>query len=229
MMLDDLELELRKLPGVRAAGFDDREDVLMVQLHMASDVTTSESEVPIPIAATRIAARHCDRPVAVEVVRWRDAPSTIDLGDIAAPAPISTAFDTSAARPEQAAAAATHSATRPRLLAVLSFPDTDEIEVHLVYAGQRTIGRSKASRGLIAAVEAALEGVRGLGAGVTATASWARPIESTIDGVALVAIALDDRGSDLHRYGVAAGVSEIEAAARATLNALNRQLDRLLG
>ena len=32
--LDDLELELRKLPGVRAAGFDERDDVLLVQLHV---------------------------------------------------------------------------------------------------------------------------------------------------------------------------------------------------
>ena len=34
-ILDDLELELRKLPGVRAAGFDQHEDVLFVQLHLA--------------------------------------------------------------------------------------------------------------------------------------------------------------------------------------------------
>ena len=32
--LDDLELELRKLPGVKAAGFDQRDDVLLVQLQI---------------------------------------------------------------------------------------------------------------------------------------------------------------------------------------------------
>ena len=36
--LDDLELELRKLPGVKAAGFDEREDMLLVQLHMGDRV-----------------------------------------------------------------------------------------------------------------------------------------------------------------------------------------------
>ena len=34
------------------------------------------SEGSLPVAATRIAARHADRPVAVEVVRWRDAPQS---------------------------------------------------------------------------------------------------------------------------------------------------------
>src|SRR4029079_9819385 len=33
--LDDLELELRKLPGVRAAGFTERDDLLVVQVQVA--------------------------------------------------------------------------------------------------------------------------------------------------------------------------------------------------
>ena len=36
--LDDLELELRKLPGVKAAGFDEREDMLLVQLHLGDRI-----------------------------------------------------------------------------------------------------------------------------------------------------------------------------------------------
>src|SRR6478736_4619035 len=67
--LDDLELELRKLPGVRAAGFEERDDMLFVQLHVADKA--EKTEVPVPVSASRIAARHSDRPVAVEVVRWR--------------------------------------------------------------------------------------------------------------------------------------------------------------
>src|SRR6185295_11980113 len=68
--LDDLELELRKLPGVHSAGFEERDDVLLIQLHAGAE----RGAQPLPVAATRIAARHSDRPVAVEVVRWRNAP-----------------------------------------------------------------------------------------------------------------------------------------------------------
>ena len=37
-IVDDLELELRKLPGVSAAGFDEQEDILLIQLHVRDDV-----------------------------------------------------------------------------------------------------------------------------------------------------------------------------------------------
>ena len=85
MTLDDLEFELRKLPGVRAAGFDDRGDVLMVQLHLAANGGRGDDpDLPLPVAASRIAARHCDKPVAVEVVRWRQAPAVAaERGDTA--------------------------------------------------------------------------------------------------------------------------------------------------
>jgi len=75
--IDDLELELRKLPGVRAAGFEDNDDMLLVQLHVESRPEIDRSHrgnQPVPVSASRIAARHSDRPVAVEVVRWRSAP-----------------------------------------------------------------------------------------------------------------------------------------------------------
>src|SRR5262249_57422107 len=82
--IDDLELELRKLPGVHAAGFDESPDVLLVQLHVADDAERAErSDQPVPVSASRIAARHSDRPVAVEVVRWRTAPAVQP-----APAPV---------------------------------------------------------------------------------------------------------------------------------------------
>jgi hypothetical protein len=66
--LDELELELRKLPGIRWAAFSDEGDRLLVQLHavenMGGDLT---------LRATRVAAHHSEKPVAVEVVRGRDA------------------------------------------------------------------------------------------------------------------------------------------------------------
>lgn len=231
--LDDLELELRKLPGVRAAGFDERDDVLMVQLHVGS-VAGPEPDVPLPIAATRIATRHCDRQVAVEVVRWRDAPVNATVAPAPAPAP--TLAPAPPAPPESGAPAvaavpdapAIEAVERPRLLAVLSFPDTDELEVHLVRGGRRTIGRAPASRGLVGAVQATLEAIRSLDLDVVPLAQWARALDAE-EGSILVAVSLafeDPDDGTLHAYGLAAGSSPIDAAARSTLDALNRRITR---
>lgn len=239
--IDDLELELRKLPGVRAAGFEDADDMLLVQLHVADRTErinrSDRTDQPVPVSASRIAARHSDRPVAVEIVRWRTAAPAVQL----APAP---PRETSA--PEAAAevvvveadasvidATADEEASEPsrtRLLAVLAFPDTDELEVHLVLDGRRTIGRAPASKGIDGAVEATIDAVRDLGAGVHPRLRWAHALSDAEVGNGdqeVVAVALDgvDARATLH-YGLAAGTSLIDAAARATLDALNRRLSR---
>jgi hypothetical protein len=224
--IDDLELELRKLPGVRAAGFEDTDDMLLVQLHVESRPESIDrshrGEQPVPISASRIAARHSDRPVAVEVVRWRTAP-------VVAPQPVLAA---SPATTEVVAAdvEAAGEPSRARLLAVLAFPDTDELEVHLVLEGQRTIGRAPVSKGIEGAVQATIDAVHDLGTEIHAHIDWARPLEDAGDDEqVVVAVALDgiDSRSPL-RYGLAAGTSLIDAAARATLDALNRHLSRSL-
>ena len=229
--IDDLELELRKLPGVRAAGFDESDDVLLVQLHVADRKEnidrTDRDDQPVPISASRIAARHSDRPVAVEVVRWRTAPS-IALPLTAPPSSETTApvesTETHAPGFEGAG-----EPTRARLLAVLAFPDTDELEVHLVFGGKRTIGRAPARRGMDGAVAATIYAVRELGTAIDARLGWVRALEEAGDDdhPAVVAVALEgvDTRSPL-RYGMAAGTSLIDAAARATLDALNRRLSR---
>jgi hypothetical protein len=224
--IDDLELELRKLPGVRAAGFEDTDDMLLVQLHVESRPESIDrshrSEQPVPVSASRIAARHSDRPVAVEVVRWRTAP-------VVAPQPVLAA---SPATTEVVAAdvEAAGEPSRARLLAVLAFPDTDELEVHLVLDGRRTIGRAPVSNGIEGAVQATIDAVHDLGTEIHAHIDWARPLDDAGDDEqVVVAVALDgvDSRSPL-RYGVAAGTSLIDAAARATLDALNRHLSRSL-
>jgi hypothetical protein len=119
---------------------------------------------------------------------------------------------------------------RPRLLAVLAFPDTDELEVHLIYEGKRTIGRAAASAGLAGAVEATLDAVRALGSPFESRAKWARALDETDDDRAVVAVALEGIDDDPFppQYGLAAGASPIDAAARSTLDALNRRLSRAL-
>ena len=220
LILDDLELELRKLPGVRAAGFDARDELLIIQLHV---VPGFDGEASLPLAATRIAARHADRPVAVEVVRWRDSPPEGEGGgtSVQEPAPDSASEPSAPAVPTEEGA----STGRMRLLAVLSFPDTDELEVHLILDGRRRIGRAPASRGLVAALDATLAAVREFGFALTPTPRWARAIESSEED-ALIAVALDDESDERILYGIAPGTNPHDAAARATLDAINRRATR---
>jgi hypothetical protein len=244
--LDDLELELRKLPGVKAAGFDEREDMLLVQLHLGDRVDAPEH--PVPIDASRIVARHIEERTAVEIVRWRTIPTPAgptpagptpagaaplapvapvppDLTPPPAPAPAPVAAPATA----EAATDETSGGRRARLLAVLAFPDTDELEVHLILDGRRTIGRSSSSEGLLGAVEATLGAVRELGASFEPTALWARELESDEDERTVVAVALGSVVVDAaNDYGIAAGASAIDAAARSTLDALNRRLAQVL-
>ncbi len=233
--LDDLELELRKLPGVKAAGFDQRDDVLLVQLHVGDRIDSPEH--PVPVEASRIVARHIDERSAVEIVRWR----TIPAAGVAPPPVIDvptadTAVTTEPdVTPEPAPAPETEppddaeTARRPRLLAVLAFPDTNELEVHLILDGRRTIGRAVSTDGLVGAVEATLAAVREIGAPFAPTALWARMIESGDDERVVVAVALGGVVADAPiDYGMAAGASPIDAAARSTLDALNRRLAHVL-
>jgi hypothetical protein len=226
--LDDLELELRKLPGVKAAGFDEREDMLLVQLHLGDRVDSPEH--PVPIDASRIVARHIEERTAVEIVRWRTFPGAAPP---AAPA-VDPTTAPEAAAPEAAPAGAAgpepaSEGRRARLLAVLAFPDSDELEVHLILDGRRTIGRAISSSGLLGAVEATLAAVRELGASFTPRPLWAREVESDADERAVVAVALEGVVPDAPiDYGIAAGASPIDAAARSTLAALNRRLAQVI-
>ena len=230
--LDDLELELRKLPGVKAAGFDERDDVLLVQLHVGDRVDSPEH--PLPIDASRIVARHIDERTAVEIVRWRTlpaaevAPPVIDITTDDAAVATHADFEPEAA-PEPEHAEAETAARRARLLAVLAFPDTNELEVHLILDGRRTIGRAVSTDGLVGAVEATLAAIREIGAPFEPTPLWARAIESADDDRVVVAVALRGVVADAPiDYGMAAGASPIDAAARSTLDALNRRLGQVL-
>ncbi len=262
MNVDDLELELRKLPGVRSAGFTERDDVLLIQLQVSGDAPPPN----LPLQATRIAYRHSEKPVALEVVRWRvsalprhtvaagGSPYEGALGSLAGidalPEEAVEAVEANGANgagelgtpplavdgsPEAAVAVVTGGPEPPtarreqrvRLLAVLTFPDTDELEVHLTFEGRRIIGRAVASNGILGVVEAMVDGLRVFVPKLEFAPSWARVLND--DGkdahvVACELIAPDDS----RRLGIAAGASAIEAAARATLHGLNRSISKHL-
>ena len=56
MNVDDLELELRKLPGVRSAGFTERDDVLLIQLQVSGDTPPPNLPLQAPCLASQRAA-----------------------------------------------------------------------------------------------------------------------------------------------------------------------------
>ncbi len=67
MSLDELDVQLRRLPGVVAVGFVETDDLLLVEVQAGAD-----ADDDLPRDATVLAAEHADGPVAVEIVRWGD-------------------------------------------------------------------------------------------------------------------------------------------------------------
>ena len=251
MNVDDLELELRKLPGVRAAGFTERDDVLLIQLQVSGEAPPPN----LPLQATRIAYRHSEKPVALEVVRWRVSAEPRDhaatgvsplegaLGSMAGIEPLPEALaavgdDTPEPKgltevvatidlPADTAPVHTPRDQRVRLLAVLTFPDTDELEVHLTFEGRRIIGRAVASNGILGVVEAMVDGLTVFVPTLEFTPSWARVLND--DGSSAHVVACELLAPDSSRQlGIASGASSIEAAARSTLHALNRAISKQL-
>lgn len=288
--IDNLELELRKLDGVRTVGFSNAHDTLYIQLF----VNSKSADKNLPFEATRIAKRYSTQSVAVELVRatFEDtysspAPSqeeankeeiikaeskpSYSAGTIgggkqeavqaqAAPAPTARLEHTPARhadffRPtgnvepdveidlteEEAEESATEARTniadiqeltpqapaekkrvRIELLSVTTSPENDEIEIHLSLGDTRTIGRAPSSRGLLGAIDATVEAISELAGVDEFHGEWARSLEPGAEHASLVAVGLINEDENETRHGIAGGSSPIEAAARATLNALNR-------
>ena len=142
-------------------------------------------------------ARHTDRSQA----------------DAGAAVPAAAEVGVEAPAADATPAAASPSTRRMRLLAVLSFPDTDELEVHLILDGRRTIGRAPASRGLVAALDATLAAGARFDLGIDPTPRWARAVEWS-EEEALIVVALDEESDDRILYGIAPGTNATDAAAR---------------
>lgn len=319
--LDILELELRKLDGVRTVGFSSQHDVLYIQLFIEANAPAAA----LPFEATRIAQRHSSSPVAVELVRWTNLsakPSEKGLASIfsntqgaqavseevpQAKAPVHAGSIGSVPaqiepQPQEAPSALDHRVSneeydetndireeptdfidmsyeetsdkeideddtfeelsseevdltseevdeseiakafeasneskadhnrreeeanleRIALLLVTTSAENDEIEVHLAFDELRTIGRAQSNRGLLGAIDATVQAISELTGSNEFHAEWARSLEPGAEHASLVAVGLTNAEGTDTRHGIAGGTSPIEAAARATLNALNR-------
>lgn len=178
--IDELELELRRLPDVLFVGLSD-------------DGGLSTVQVVAPAAVDP----HGLRLQAEQLCRYHlEGAFRVDVAGGSRPA-------------------------RVRLLDVQIRKEGDEeVEVHLGYRGQRTVGRGPAGDPTGAAA-ATFEALQHLGARVPFSVEAAALFEHELgDGVMIV---LSSPGVGT-RYGVAAGMNVEQAAARATLHALNRFL-----
>jgi hypothetical protein len=211
MNLDDIELELRKLPGICWVAFRELGDRLLVQVHAKQDAYGD-----VALEASRIAARHCELPVAVDVVRWMTPPAP-------GTEPARRENMTPHANGSSAHAARTLHSPPFEVLRVRSIAETEEIEVHLGDGATRTIGRAALAQGLLGAVEATVEALRGFRVELPVAPEWARTIEITPAGRPIVAVAFAPPGAE-ESYGLSRADSKMEAAVRATLDALDHHL-----
>ena len=190
MSLDELEVQLRALPGVLAVSLVEADGLLFVEVQAGADAT--EGLARDVTVATR---DHTEGSVAVEVVRWGDG------------------------GPHEREA-------RLRLVEITTDPAAGELTVRLALREQEAVGRASTAAGLPAAVEATVYAVRTFLPDLTYLPGWARTVETTPDRRFLVVASVTDPLARTNRRGVAEGATPIEAAARATLAALNRTISR---
>ncbi len=107
-------------------------------------------------------------------------------------------------------------------------PAEGRLTVRLERDGEEAVGRAPADRGLLAAVEATVYAARVFVPELPYLPGWARVLETTPDRRFVVVASVTDPHAQQHRRGAADGSTPVEAAARATLAALNRTLAPLL-
>jgi hypothetical protein len=114
---------------------------------------------------------------------------------------------------------------RVKLVAVRIERFSQEMEVHLAHRGVHTVGRGSAGSPTDA-VDATMQALVDLGAELPFKVEAASaPVSNEAEQAVIVILEPEDDGSGT-RYGVARGSTIEEAAARATLHALNRYLSR---
>jgi hypothetical protein len=208
--LDNLELELRKIEGVTGVGFDVEDGRLLVDVLVAGGLQ--------PAAGLRTLAEercraHTDIPYIVAINGLRPA---LD-GDAGGPA-------TSAEGSTAAAMGGRPSRVRIDSIRpwISSGDDLAEVEVVLVVRGRQ--GRGRGRRDVAGVTNATIQALRSLDIEIPfqAKASEAPLPESTSHAVVVLLEGTEGGG---RLYGVARAEEPEEAAARATLHALNRWLE----
>ena len=63
-LLDELEMELRKKEGIVHVGYKQKEGILFIQVHVDENADSGD-----PFSITKIANRHAETPVAVEIIK----------------------------------------------------------------------------------------------------------------------------------------------------------------
>ena len=153
---------------------------------------------------------------ANDVGELRERAARLSRAHIAGP--VIVEVDTGQNADEQAAVVE----ERVELLAVVPSIDNLEVEVHLAFAGLRTVGRGQSGLGPAEAATATLEALRSLRLNVPYKLLSASNLSGGIGDAVVVVLGADGGGG--RRFGIAAGKTEDEGAARATLQALNRSL-----
>jgi hypothetical protein len=148
--------------------------------------------------ALDVVKAHLDRTVVVEVTR---------LGGSAFPAP-----------PEPSPA----SSPALETVAVRTAPESGELEVHLRAGEVRTVGRASLTRGLVGAAEATLEAWHARPGAPVRRVAWARTVETSADARFVVAVAIEAPETRDVTHGIGTGPNPMEAAVRATTDALSR-------
>ncbi|MFZ4515835.1 MAG: hypothetical protein ACOYN3_05935 [Acidimicrobiia bacterium] len=212
--LDDLELGLRKLPGVRSVGFVENSDVMMIQVHLDEE----RASATVPMQAARLAYRLAPGPAAVEVVRWRGARTTHVSPDAmreAAPARVRT---------DQQARDEEMRWIEPRVLIdrVTLSDDGLDVEVVLSHGSTQVTRTATISDGLVGVAGATIAALREFIGEFGFEPTWAHVVRPNPNAERMVAMGFADPVLGETRTGISAGATPPEAAVRATLHALNR-------
>jgi hypothetical protein len=148
--------------------------------------------------AIGVVKAHLDRTVVVEITRADGAPTP---------------------PPPEPSPASSHTV---ELVAVRTAPESGELEVHLRAGEVRTVGRASLTRGLVGAAEATLEAWHARPGAPVRRVAWARTVETSADARFVVAVAIEVPAAQGVAHGIGTGPNPIEAAVRATTDALSR-------
>ena len=202
-VLDELELELRRLPGLSGVGFTFDEDLLIIHVATHNDFEDRDRLRHLIAQQARLLVQS---PIAIEIDQQSDTGA-----ELATASAISATYP---ARPG-----------RVRLLDVEIEHHTADVVVRLAHRGRHAVGRGEAGSPSDAA-RATMRALSALGAELPFRVEASSASGEAVGVDRAVVVLVGPVPDDGQRYGVARGESLEEAACRATLHALNRWLER---